>query len=39
MRAGETNTITFTTPQAGIYRFSSGVIAEFETVTGELIVK
>lgn len=39
MRAGETNTITFTAPKAGKYEFSSGANMEFETMNGALIVK
>ena len=39
MPAGKTNTFTFTAPQAGVYRFNSGVITEFDTMKGELIVK
>ena len=39
MPAGQTSTFTFTAPQAGIYHFNSGVITEFDIMTGTLIVK
>jgi plastocyanin len=39
MRGGETNKIAFTAPKAGEYPFSSGVIRDFETMQGKLIVK
>jgi heme/copper-type cytochrome/quinol oxidase subunit 2 len=39
MLGGETNKIIFTAPKAGEYQFSSGVISDFETMKGKLIVK
>lgn len=39
MPAGKTNTFTFMAPQAGVYRFNSGVITEFDSMKGKLIVK
>lgn len=39
MPPGETNKVTFTAPKAGEYRFSSGVISEFDSMKGTLIVK
>jgi plastocyanin len=37
--AGQTDKIVFTAPRAGEYPFSSGVIRDFETMKGKLIVK
>ena len=39
MRAGETNTVTFTAPAAGEYRFFSGVLSDLDTMKGKIIVK
>ena len=39
MPGGETNKIIFTAPKAGEYPFSSGVIRDFETMKGKLIVR
>jgi heme/copper-type cytochrome/quinol oxidase subunit 2 len=39
MPGGETNKIIFTAPKVGEYQFSSGVISDFETMKGKLIVK
>jgi plastocyanin len=39
MPGGETNRITITAPRAGEYPFSSGVVRDFETMKGKLIVK
>jgi plastocyanin len=39
MPPGESNKVSFTAPKPGEYRFSSGVISEFDTMKGMLIVK
>ena len=38
LRAGETNKVTFTAPQAGEYRFYSATIQDFETMKGKIRV-
>lgn len=39
MPGGATTKFTFTAPKTGEYQFSSGVIRDFETMKGKLIVK
>jgi heme/copper-type cytochrome/quinol oxidase subunit 2 len=39
MLPGKTNTLSFTSPAAGEYRFYSAVLDDFETMKGKLIVR
>jgi plastocyanin len=39
MPPSETNKVTFIAPQAGEYRFISGVIDDLDTMKGTIIVK